>query len=177
MDALEVIFERRSCRNYCDAPISREMVETILLAGMSAPSAVDSKPWEFLVVEDDMLKGELSNVNPNWWMLKQAPVGIIIMANISSYRSRTTEFFVQDCACSAMCMLLAVDALGLGGVYLGLYPKQLEMNKVRALFEIPESIIPFSILAFGHPKELAREGKPYNENVVHYEKYQSMCSR
>lgn len=171
MDALKAILERRSYRVYQEKPVPNEAVENLLKAGMFAPSAMNSQPWEFLVVRDTEKKSTLADISSNWSMLKHAPLCIIIMANTSGYRSKTTDFFIQDCAASTMCILLAAEAQGLGGVYLGLYPKQSEMRKVRNLFNIPDNIIPFSIVSIGYPDKPLYPHRTFRKHMVHHDEY------
>ncbi len=53
--ALETIFARRSIRKYQDKPVEQEKLELLLQAAMAAPSADNTKPWEFIVVTDPEL--------------------------------------------------------------------------------------------------------------------------
>lgn len=99
MDALKAILERRSYRVYQEKPVPNEAVENLLKAGMFAPSAMNSQPWEFLVVRDTEKKSTLADISSNWSMLKHAPLCIIIMANTSGYRSKTTDFFHSGLCC------------------------------------------------------------------------------
>jgi nitroreductase len=171
MDALQAIMERRSCRVYQDRPVSEETIEVLLKAGMVAPSAMNSQPWEFLVMQDPDKKAAASALVPYWSMLNKAPLGILIMANLSGYRASHTEFFIQDCALCAGNILLAAQAMGLGGVYLGLYPKQGIVKKVRAIYEIPEHIIPFTILSIGYPERPMKPHTTFPQHKVHRDEY------
>lgn len=44
--------DRRSIRKYQEKPVSKELVETILQAGMLAPSSKNRQPWKFIVVTE-----------------------------------------------------------------------------------------------------------------------------
>ena len=171
MDVLKAIMERRSCRVYQDRPVSEETIQALLKAGMVAPSAMNSQPWEFLVMQDPEKKAATSALVTYWSMLKKAPLGILIMANLNGYRASHTEFFAQDCALCAGNILLAAHAMGLGGVYLGLYPKHDVMKKVRAIYDIPEHIIPFAILSIGYPERLMPPHKTFPQHKVHRDVY------
>ena len=50
--ALDVIMTRTSIRSFTGDPVSRENLETILKAGMAAPTAMNNQPWRFVVVTD-----------------------------------------------------------------------------------------------------------------------------
>ncbi len=51
-DTLKTIFSRKSVRSYKNEPVSKEKLEMLVKAGMAAPTAVDKRPWEFIVVTD-----------------------------------------------------------------------------------------------------------------------------
>lgn len=171
MDALNTIMERRSCRVYQDRPVSEETIEALLKAGMVAPSAMNSQPWEFLVMQDAEKKAAAAELVSYWSMLKKTPLGILVMANTNGYRASTSEFFVQDCALSAGNILLAAQAMGLGGVYLGLYPKQAVMSKLRAIYGIPEHILPFAVLSIGYPEKPMQPHTTFPKHKVHRDQY------
>lgn len=171
MEALELVLGRRSVRAYQDAPVPEAMVETLLRAAMYAPSAHNSQPWEFLVMRDPAKKAAVSALAPYWTPLKSAPLGILVMANLQGYRASSQEFFIQDCAASTQNILLAARAIGLGGVWLGLYPREDRMQKIRAIYAIPEDILPFSLIAVGYPNETPRPHTAYRDEKVHTDKY------
>jgi nitroreductase len=171
VETLKAILERRSCRVYQDKPVPEEMIEKLLRAGMYAPSAMNSQPWEFLVMQEPEKKEAVSELVSYWSMLKKAPLGILVMANINGYRASTTEFFVQDCAASAENILLAAQAMGLGGTYLGLYPKQNIMSKIREIYSIPEHILPFAVLSIGYPDKPMPPHTTFHKHKVHRDGY------
>jgi nitroreductase len=49
---IETILRRRSIRKYTDQPVEPEKIDLLLQAGMAAPTAMNCKPWEFVVVTD-----------------------------------------------------------------------------------------------------------------------------
>ena len=49
-DVLRAIMERRSIRKYSDRPVKREDIETVLQAGLYAPTGGDAEPWHFGVL-------------------------------------------------------------------------------------------------------------------------------
>jgi len=55
---MNAVFERRSVRQYTSEDVSEEIIDDLLKAAMSAPSACDQRPWDFVVVRDkDTLSG------------------------------------------------------------------------------------------------------------------------
>lgn len=171
MTDLSCIFNRRSVRKYTGESVSSEHEETLLSAGFSAPSAHNSRPWEFIVVRNKERLEALSEVRTYWKMLKSADLAIIVCGNLTEYKGSTKEFFVQDCSAATQNILIAAEGLGLGAVWLGCYPTKEGPEGVARVLDIPEGIIPLSVISVGHPAEHA---KPHPEIVrehVHYDKY------
>lgn len=171
MEQLSCVFHRRSVRKYTDEPVSREHEELLLSAGFSAPSARNARPWEFIVVRDKKRLEALSTVRPYWPMLKNAGLAVIVCANLRDYQGSTRDFFIQDCAAATQNILVAAEGLGLGAVWLGCYPTKEGPEGVRRILEIPEDIIPFSVISVGHPAEHARPHPEIVPERVHYDKY------
>ena len=61
MEAMEAILTRRSVRQYQTTPVPEELVQTLLAAAMSAPSARNSQPWRFVVIDDREVFRELND--------------------------------------------------------------------------------------------------------------------
>jgi nitroreductase len=171
MDALKTILERRSVREYTDKQVPDEVIKNLLRAGMCAPSARSAQPWEFLVIRDAEKRRAASKLGTYWKMLKDAPLGILVMAGLEGYRGTKKDFFMQDCSAAAENILLAAEAQGLGGVWLGLYPYEDRMKGLREIFGIPEDILPFIMLSIGYPAKKAEPHTGFYADKVHYDKY------
>ncbi len=170
-EALRPILERRSCRSYTAEPVSEEALRTLLRAGMAAPSARNSQPWEFLVLRDLETKAAVSAAGPYWGMLKDAPLGIVVLANLEGYQASNTDYFIQDCSAAAENILLAAQAMGLGGVWLGLYPNEQRVEAVRRICNIPQDVIPAVLLSVGHPAKMPHPHTTFHDEKVHYDSY------
>lgn len=171
MQKIDLLFERHSVRQYKDEAVAPDDLELILRAGMSAPSAVNSQPWEFLVVQDRARLNECATIRKFWGMLAQAPLAILVNANLEGYKGSSKDFFVQDCAAAAENMLLAATALGYGGVWLGIHPLTEPQEKLRALFHIPNEILPTVLLSIGRPLTPPEHRARVAPEKVHYELY------
>ncbi len=165
------VLNRRSVREYTGEAISDEDLKTLLAAGMYAPSAQNSQPYEFIVVRDREKLNALSEISQHWYMLKKAPLAIAVVANLSGYRATNKDFFIQDCAASTENILVAAEGLGLGGVWLGLCGVNERMDSVAAVLGIPEGIVPFSVISLGHPASHPHPHNSFKEEKVHYDSY------
>jgi nitroreductase len=148
---MDAIYKRRSIRKYKDAPVSHNLIEQIIKAGMNAPSAGNEQPWQFLVVDDRKILDKIPTFHPHSKMLYEAPVAIVVCGDMS--RVKYQEYWPQDCSAATQNILLTIAELDLGGVWLGVYPREDRVKKLQALFGMPDNIIPFSIVALGYPAE------------------------
>ena len=149
MDILEAIRTRRSIRKYEDRAVSPELVQQLLAAAMQAPSARNQQPWQFIVIDDRRLLGQIGQMNPNAQMAQHAPLGILICGDL--HEEKSEGYWVVDCAAAAQNMLLAAHALGLGAVWTGVYPRQERMAGLSRLLQVPEHVIPHTLVVVGHP--------------------------
>ncbi len=163
MDALDVIFTRRSIRQYTDEPVREEQVKTLLEAGMNAPSANNRQPWHFIVVDEREKLNAIMEVHPYSKMLAQAPLAIVVCADITL----SERYWQQDCAAATQNILLASRALDLGSVWLGVYPKEDRSKGIVRVFDLPEHIRPLCVIAVGHPAEEAGRVERYDSLKVH----------
>jgi len=149
---LDMILSRRSIRAYTPEPVTEEQIEQLLRAAMSAPSANNEQPWQFVVIDDRALLDIIpDDVHPYSQMLKEAPLAILICGE--PRRQHHAGFWEQDCAAATENLLLAAHALGLGAVWLGVHPREKRVEGLRRLLRLPDDLIPFALIAVGHPAE------------------------
>lgn len=167
MEAMEAILTRRSIRRYTDKKISDELIKELLEAGMSAPSAGNEQPWHFVAITDHKILDEIPKIHPHSNMLKEAPLAILICGDESLQKYQ--GYWVQDCSAATENILIAANAKGLGGVWLGVYPIEDRVVGIRKLLGMPEKVIPFALLSIGYPAEQKPPANRYDESRVHYD--------
>ncbi|HOX25532.1 MAG TPA: nitroreductase family protein [Candidatus Krumholzibacteria bacterium] len=165
MDALAAIFTRRSIRHYTAEPIRDELVETLLRAGMAAPSAGNQQAWEFMVVDDRRVLDAIPEIHPYAQMCREAPLCLAVCADLS--RERYAGFWVQDCSATTQNILLAAHSLGLGAVWLGIMPGGDRARRVAQLLGLPAGVEPLSLVAVGHPAETKPAEDRFDPGKVH----------
>jgi len=163
--AINNIMTRTSIREYTNEPVSKTDIETMLRAGMAAPTAVNRQPWHFVAVTDKAKLAELAGRRGG--MVKQAGVAIVVCGNMDkALQGPAQAFWIQDCSAATQNILLAANALGLGAVWTGCYPMDERVAEVSKVLKLPETIIPLCVIAIGHPAEqLAPKDKWKPENV------------
>ena len=82
-----------------------------------------------------------------------------------------SRYWVQDCSAAAENLLLAAVALGLGAVWLGVYPRENRAAFVRRILKIPETIVPLNLISIAHPAEVKEPRTQYDEARVHREQW------
>ena len=159
---MNAIFSRRSIRAYTGEPVSEPEIQSILQAGMSAPSASNRKPWHFVVVTDRATLGTMAEAHPYGKMLAQADFAVAVCGDPS-----ISAWWVQDCSAATENILIAVSALGLGGVWLGCHGSPEREQAVRDALGIPNQIGVLSLLSIGHPAEQRQARTQYDPDRVH----------
>ncbi|NLB56191.1 MAG: nitroreductase family protein [Lentisphaerae bacterium] len=169
--SLEMIFARRSIRAYRDEPIQDSTLHDILEAAMAAPSAVAKDPWHFIVIKDKKTLAAVSQGLPNGKMLATAGAGIIVCGDIDKAHDGSLSYMLQDCSAATMNILLSASALGLGGCWLGIHPREERIEHLRKLFGFPSNIIPVCAIALGVPAEEREPRTRYRDDAVHVDKW------
>lgn len=160
------IFHRVSIRKYEDRPVEQDKIMKILRAGMQAPSAGDQQPWEFYVVTCPESIEALAKSHIYAGCAAAAPVLIVPV-----YRKEglwLPEYAQIDMAIAQENMWLETDALGLGGVWLGIAPMRERMDAVAKILNLPNNVEAFSIFALGYPAEQKKQKDRFDESRIHF---------
>ena len=169
MELYEGLITRRSIRKYSNDPVSREVVDEIVKAGMYAPSAVNCQPWHFVIIDDKSVFEKIANVHPYAKMLTDAQWGILVLGDENLQHA--SGYWVVDCAAATQNILLAAHAKGLGAVWLGLHPREQRKEAISELFSLPGHISPFSLISVGYPGEEITTPHRFKEDRIHYNQW------
>ncbi len=168
---LQSIFSRRSVRDYQAKEVDDRLVSDLLEAAMAAPSAVAKDPWEFIVVRDREMLGQIVTGLPNGKMLADAALGIVVCGDLQRAHDGQLSYLLQDCSAAIENLLLAANILGLGACWLGVHPRPERVAHVRSLLHVPEHVIPVSIMSIGWPAESPPARTRYHDTAVHYDQW------
>lgn len=166
---LDAIMTRTSVRKYSDKPIEADKIETILKAGMAAPTAGNRQPWEFYVVTDRALIKEFAKVTKYTTpMNEMATAAIIVCGNPSQSFPNIPDYWIQDTSAATENILLATHAMGLGAVWCGVYPVEEQVAILRKMMDIPDELIPLNIIMMGYPDAEPIIKDKWKSEKVHY---------
>lgn len=148
MNVTEAIRKRRSIRKYKKGiVIPQEHMDLMLEAAMMAPSAGNTRPWEFLVIENRGIMMKITEINPYSRMLRNASAAIVICAKPEVQSGICSGFWPQDCGAAAENLLLQAAELGYGTCWCGMYPIQHRVQKMQELLNV--NSIPYAVIAVG----------------------------
>lgn len=169
---LDLIFSRRSIRQYTGDDVSPKLVQDLLEAAMAAPSACCKDPWHFVVIRDKDTLAAVTAGLPNGQMLATCPVGLVVCGDLEQAHDGQLSYLLQDCSAAIQNILLAATALELGTCWLGIHPRQERIAHVRRVLNVPDHVIPVSAIAMGWPAEQKDKRTRYQDEHVHSEHYQ-----
>ncbi len=166
---MDLIFSRRSIRQFTEQEVPQEMLTLLLQAAMAAPSAANGKPWEFVVVTDKAVLAELRAAHHGRY---NGQAAIAVCANLALAGSPASQlFWQQDLAAATENILLAATGLGLGAVWTGGYPGMDRVEILRRILRIPENVYPMCLIWIGYPAESKPPRTQYDETRVHWQHY------
>jgi len=156
MEVYEAVRTVLAVRKYQEKPVPPDVIRRIVEAGCLTGSAMNSQPWNFIVVEDrDTLRrlGALARTGP---YVAQAPLAIVVAIE-------RTKFSVSDASRAIQSMILTAWSEGVGSNWVGF----LNLDEVKPLLSIPADLDLLAIVPFGYPAQAAGKGqkrrKPLSE--------------
>ncbi|MCL2015208.1 MAG: nitroreductase family protein [Defluviitaleaceae bacterium] len=170
MTATQAIRERRSIRSYkVGAKVTDEQVRLLLEAAMLAPSACNTRPWEFIVIRSREKLDEIRKIHQYTGMLETADLAIVVAAlPRTQFKAIDSGYFPQDCAAATQNILIEAVAQGLGACWCGVYPKEALIGPVTHLLDLEAGVVPFCIIAVGVPDETGGSRGFYEEGKVRF---------
>ncbi len=151
MDKLGYILDRRSIRRFKDQIIDRETIKQILTAAMYAPSAMNTQPWHFVVIDQRYMLDEMMNIHTHARMLQTASHGIVVCGD--EQLQHDDGYWIVDCGAATQNLLLAANTMGLGACWVGLHPREERKASFSTLLDLPSHVKPFALVALGYPVE------------------------
>ncbi len=170
MELNEAILTRRSIRRFTDEPVERKEIEEIIKAAMYAPSAKNLQPWHFVAIDDREILDKITDIHPFAKMTKQSPVALLICGDLDIDPS--VGYNAINCAAATQNALLKIHDMGLGAVWLGIYPREERMEGISKLVNLPENIVPISLIALGHTEETKDTPDRFLPDRIHYNGWQ-----
>ena len=161
MEFSELAKVRQSDRKYLDKPVEREKIEQCMETARMAPSANNSQPWKFVVVDTPHLRTQVAGAAASMGMNKfvqTAPVIIAVVlekgAALSSVASviQDKEYALLDLGIVVNQLCLQAADLGLGTCIVGWFGEK----KVKQLLGVDKKRRVPLLITLGYPDSPAR---------------------
>ena len=122
------------------------------------------KPWEFVVTSDKKILKKICDMCPNGPFIKD-------VSHLAAVFSKDTRYYIEDCSAATQNMLLAIEALGLGGCWVA-GDKKNYAEDIRKIFNAPDGYKLVSMITIGYPKkEETPHAKRNLKDVLRWERY------
>jgi nitroreductase len=164
---MDPVLSRTSIRSYTPLSVSQGAIINLLRGAMAAHSAGDQRPWHFVIIQDQAVRNRIADIDPFAHMVPQAPLAILVCGDPTLQVHQ--GLWVQDCAAATENILIEARLLGLGTVWLAIYPAEGKVQSLRRLLALPEYVIPFALVPVGYPAERREPAHRYDDLRVHYD--------
>jgi nitroreductase len=173
MDFYSLVLKRFSCRKFSSKEVEREKIIKCIEAARMAPSACNSQPWRFIVVDEKNLKDKIADAATSGIygiinkFLKSAPCIIVVLSDKEKFIAQAgayimkTDYYLIDIGISCEHLVLQASELGLGTCYIGYFNEK----EIRKILNIPKKYKIVLLIAIGYPDESEKEKKKVRKNI------------
>lgn len=163
MECRDAIDGRRSIRRYMPGmTIPRTDIERILESAMKAPSARNTRPWNFIVIEDRKILEDIGRISENLSVIPTASVAIAVCGD-----SDASEFWQQDCGAAIQNLLLEAYSMGYGTCWYGVYPVESRMEALDGIIKPVKGTL-MALIAIGVADESPASKGRYEPSKVRF---------
>ena len=162
MDFSELVKKRQSDRKYLNQPVEKEKIQVCIESARLSPSANNSQPWKFIVVDDYALKEQIADCAASLGMNKfthESPIIVVVVLEkqniLSSVGSviQDKEYCLLDVGIAANQFCLQAADLGLGSCIIGWFDEK----KVKRLLQIDRKKRVPLLISLGYPASPTRK--------------------
>jgi nitroreductase len=164
---IKEIAERRSVREFKTDLVSDENIIEIVKAAQFAPTAINNRSLEFVIVKNQDIKSKICDAAiPKQQFVNDAPVLIIPVIDI-----KKSVLPFQDISIASENIFIQAAEFGLGSIWKNLTLDQ--ADRIKRMLNIPESYLMINIIPIGYPKVKIEphSDMEFSKNKIHYEKW------
>jgi nitroreductase len=170
MELIDVMLKRRSTRKFNDEPVTKEELDKILQAALLAPTSMNRKPCNFMVVErKETLKDLANSKDHGAGLIDGADKAIVVVAD-----TMVADTWIEDSSIALTYMHLMATELGLGSCWVQIHLRSKNGKDseeiVRDILKIDDHYRVVGIMALGHSDDIppAHEPADVDKNKVHF---------
>ena len=170
MELIDVMLKRRSTRKFNDEQVTREELDKILQAALLAPTSMNRKPCNFMVVERKETLTDLANSKDHGaGLIDGADKAIVVVAD-----TMVADTWIEDSSIALTYMHLMATEIGLGSCWVQIHLRSKNGKDseeiVRDILKIDDHYRVVGIMALGHSDDIppAHELADVDKNKVHF---------
>ena len=154
MNAHDLIFGRKSLRDFSEEMIPESVIQDMIEAARLAPSFQNRQCWRFIIIKDDETKKRLADksglVGKANFFIKKAPLIVAACADPKhSGVMNGMDYYLVDSTIAFHQMMLMARSHGIGSCWLAAFDEK----KVRQILDIPDHIKVVALSPFGYPAD------------------------
>lgn len=176
---MQNILNRKSVRSYNGDTIPAAVMENLLKAAMAAPSGMDIRPWQFVVLTDKSQYETIFEGNGNMKKFMESGAIVVVCADTTVTRAprenpdgpavtMPNPMWRDDIGAVTENLLLAVEAYGLGACWTACYPFPNTMAPVRKSLGLPDNVVPYAVVPIGYPSTENTPKDKWDPTRIHY---------
>jgi len=169
---MDIIFKRRSIRQFTDVPVTDEELHKILRAGFAAPTGHNHQEWQFIAMQDKAQIAAYAEFDKYAGAMGTATAAVLACADLRDEHCKEMGLWQQDIAAAMENMALEAVYLGLASNWIGIYPFDHRVEYCKKVHHLPEYIVPIGLLAIGHAVQERRPIDRYKAHKVHFGVYE-----
>ena len=173
LDAVRSVLRRqRAHRSFTDEPITDGVITDILELATRAPSAQNSQPWDFVVVQDPERRAAVWELASRLWDMGAkdatdgkvsttmrddvehgvrvgfagAPASIVVCANTERWDLALIDSSIWP---ATQNLMTAATAHGLGSALTTI--GTILADDLRTILKLPDTLVPMAVIPIGHP--------------------------
>lgn len=164
-ETIKLLLSHSSCRSFLDKPVPEEVAEAIIKCAQRAPTSSYLQAYTIIRVEDKEKRKLLAEYAGGQEWVEKAGLVLLFCADLHRLEVmldvrdknvlHNTELYtvaVTDAALASSRALVAAQAMGLGGVFVG--GVRNETEKMAELFELPQMVFPMYAVCMGYPDKI-----------------------
>ena len=154
-DFLKLAESRFSIRQFLNKPVEQEKIDALLRVAQVSPTAENKQPQKIYIITKEEDRKKLKTVSKYTF---NAPMYFIVCCDKNKAWKQKNEDYISteiDGSIVTTHIILEAFDLGLGSVVV----RNFETENLKKLFNIPENMVPISLLPIGYPKEGVKPSK------------------
>ena len=162
---MDAIYTRRSIRKFTSKPVSNELIESLIKAGMNAIGK-RPQPWQFIILTDRTMFPEIIKIHPYTDMLTTAPAAILVCGEFDLGTNK--GYWMIGCRLPRRTLSLVIAVARTGGSLVRcVSTREAPVEGIRKLLRLPEHVVPFCSFRLATPTETKPPKNLFRPERIH----------